>query len=888
MTGRKTPTHNQPASPTAHLTFDDDTRFEYDIAKRRVDVKLGSQSPGTPMRKSQPRAMSPTVDSILLDEVRQREAEAQHFEKQLNTAKKKITHDMDHVRQAVMLLRHSISTGGTQAEIALASQNAVDILEEIKGEADVLPAFDDRLRQRIEDHEQAKARITEARKLLDAPGTDDDKETRLMDFITRHELAAVAADGVKQQHTKKVMSLTKQLCDVQAQLARTEDVVNQKNEQLKAAHEALAHTGVQLAAVTDTTKELSRIQEEKQELTNQLHMLRDDLAMKEKKIRGLMKEVEVNNTAADKLKMEELKNQELSEINANMSQELMQLKQLAQDQEIQIMHLQGDNDANRMALEETARRADELHKMHTLNMTEKERSRQRAEENSSQLQNAMHRMRSLEDELSASEQRVAKLTNQLQTSVLEVKELSDSVKDLTATLEARNLELATASSTASALRTENASLRESVKLEQSERIQCQRDNNTLSEKLKALTKEIDDLTQRFREKESLESIQQEDIFKKDTQAEMLVKQLREKIAEAERREREFSTKEIDMKKQLASLHERECMLQHMEKELIARKSELGHSVVNNTIANSKISEMTQLCEAKDAEIAELRGTNAVLSERLRNLEVDYEEGITNKGQLEQIIEMVRGQLQDNTTQFGILTEDLQATRNRLDAELAQREIFEDQLRSLTETNANLSLQNKSLESESVRLLAANEAQDANLAAKNDALMYQRQQQESEIQELHRQLAEARTLADQVRHHEMIAQRCEKRAEESRRESQAATELIKEIQKDLVHRQAQSDEAVRNASNLWSAIARLGRKFDEYERGQFENKAKPVHEKFEDASSFLRYIRGWWSMYKDKDPASDVRSVTAATIRTLMSPGRQNRLEHEVLHEGYLS
>eukprot|EP01064_Diplonema_japonicum_P030538 TRINITY_DN5214_c0_g1_i2.p2 TRINITY_DN5214_c0_g1~~TRINITY_DN5214_c0_g1_i2.p2 ORF type:complete len:465 (+),score=139.52 TRINITY_DN5214_c0_g1_i2:1631-3025(+) len=455
------------------------------------------------------------------------------------------------------------------------------------------------------------------------------------------------------------------------------------------------------------------------------------------------------------------------------------------------------------------------------------------------------------------------------------------MKEMSAAHDTKNLELATANTTIEALRSENASLRESVKSEQAEKIRCQRDNAALSDRIKTLTSENDDLTQRFREKESLEAIQQEDLFRKDTQAEVLVKQLREKTEEVVKKERELNTKDIETKKRLATLDEREAALQNMEREIIARRSELGHSMVNNTITNSKIAEMTQLAEAREAECAELRCSNAVLQEKMRTLEIDREEEINNKIQLEQVIEMVRNQLQDNTTQFAALTEDLQVTRQRLDTELAQRDIFEEQLRSSSDSNANLQLQNKNLEAEAMRLLSANEALEAGNQYKNEALMQTKQVHDSEMTEMHRQLAESNALAEQMRHQEMLAQRNERRAEECRKESNAATDIIKDIQKELVHKQAQSDDAMRNASNLWSAIARLGRKFDEYEKMMLQgNKCnKAVHEKFEDASSFLRYIRGWWSMYKDKDPSQGegpLRSVTVASTSRMMSPGRLGR------------
>ena len=146
--------------------------------------------------------------------------------------------------------------------------------------------------------------------------------------------------------------------------------------------------------------------------------------------------------------------------------------------------------------------------------------------------------------------------------------------------------------------------------------------------------------------------------------------------------------------------------------------------------------------------------------------------------------------------------------------------------------------------------------ELNLQRKNDALIQQKLLFETETAELHRKVAEGRSMGDQARHQEVISQRAEKRAEDSRNEAVAMSAMMKDLQKDLVHKQAQLDDATRNAANLWSAIARLGRKFDDHERTNVLRTNRAIHDKFEDACSFLRYIRGWWSMYKDKDPQPD--------------------------------
>ncbi|KAJ9454302.1 hypothetical protein DIPPA_20019, partial [Diplonema papillatum] len=108
------------------------------------------------------------------------------------------------------------------------------------------------------------------------------------------------------------------------------------------------------------------------------------------------------------------------------------------------------------------------------------------------------------------------------------------------------------------------------------------------------------------------------------------------------------------------------MLHSMEAELISKRQELGHTAVNNTIYSSKIAELTQLLEGKEIELAEVKSENIILAEKLRSLEVDHEEDIQKRIQLEQVVELVREQLSENTVQFGALTDDLQATRARLD------------------------------------------------------------------------------------------------------------------------------------------------------------------------------------------------------------------------------
>ena len=154
-----------------------------------------------------------------------------------------------------------------------------------------------------------------------------------------------------------------------------------------------------------------------------------------------------------------------------------------------------------------------------------------------------------------------------------------------------------------------------------------------------------------------------------------------------------------------------------------------------------------------------------------------------------------------------------------------------------------------------RLSIAVDTLELNLQRKSEQLIQQKLEHETEAAHLTRAASEARTLGEHARHQDVILQRNERRIEESKREAASVTETLKELQKDLVHRQARLDDALRNAANLWSAIARLGRKFDEYERIATVQATRPVHDKYEDACSFLRYIRGWWSMYKDKDPSA---------------------------------
>ena len=298
-----------------------------------------------------------------MDEVKQREAELQQLEKRVEASQKQKVHDHDHVKQAVMLMRHVLQgSPASTGEYLLAAQNVLDILEEVKGD-DTLPCFDDRLRQRVDDHEQAKARILESKTAFDG-ATAEDKEFRLGDLVTKLELGAIAAEGVKKQHTKKVMALTKELCDRQAERARMDEALKTKAEQLRAAHEALAHTTSQLAAVTDTTKEVSRLQEDKQKLDEQIAALRDEVTACGRKIRSQAQAIEANDGLSEKLRAAELRAASLADSDEKQAAEgavlrarIEELEQEAQGLQEHLGERHAEVEDARAALAEAGREA---------------------------------------------------------------------------------------------------------------------------------------------------------------------------------------------------------------------------------------------------------------------------------------------------------------------------------------------------------------------------------------------------------------------------------------------------------------------------------------------------------------------------------------------------
>eukprot|EP01061_Rhynchopus_euleeides_P005961 TRINITY_DN15051_c0_g1_i4.p1 TRINITY_DN15051_c0_g1~~TRINITY_DN15051_c0_g1_i4.p1 ORF type:complete len:1044 (+),score=437.84 TRINITY_DN15051_c0_g1_i4:63-3194(+) len=908
------------------------TNAEYAAMQR----KTTSFSPSRVVPPGQ--AQDVPLDTILLDEVKQREAEVGQLEKRVSAATLKASQNYDFVKQANSVLRSVIqSTPTSAAEYMLLAQNVLEILDEVKGE-EPLQGYDDRLRQRIDDHEQAKARILESRSAIDGMSLED-KVFHLQNLVAKYELAAVAGEGVKKQHTKKVMSLTRQLCDKQAEQALTDDALKQKADQLKGAHDALAHAAAQLAAVTDTTKELSRLQEEHQQLQQKLCAHDDVITARDRKIKNLMQEAEEKSDLLDKLRASETRCLELSETASRASNDVRALQNRVAEQDSHIQSLDADLAAHAEALDSARDQASDLSRLNDAARAELEKTRQHSTAASNDRSQIGKRIERLERELRESESRVINLTDQLHASVKETQHLGDSLKALATEHDATNLEFATTRASAESAREECISVKETLRAEQDEKGLLKRDLEVLRSKHASMVREHEDLLQKMVGKESLEAIHQEDLMKKDMQADMLMRRLSEREDELERRERLQASKDIELRKRLMSHTEREEKLQLMEKELISRRQELGHSVVSNTITTSKIVELSQLLESKEAELADLKSSNSVLMETVRSLEVDREQEMERTSQLEQVAEMVRGQLQENTLQFGALTEDLQSTRQRLETEMAQHELLDEQVRTLSDANVSLTAQAKHLEAESTRLSVAVETLELNLQRKSDALIQQKLDHENTLQfgaltedlqstrqrletemaqhelldeqvrtlsdanvsltaqakhleaestrlsvavetlelnlqrksdaliqqkldhenetaELHRRVSEGKAFGDQARHHEVLLQRSEKRAEDANREAVAVTTMMKEVQKELVHRQAQLDDSMRNSSNLWSAIARLGRKFDEHESNNTLRTNRPVHDKYEDACSFLRYIRGWWSMYRDKDPTME--------------------------------
>ena len=252
-------------------------------------------------------------------------------------------------------------------------------------------------------------------------------------------------------------------------------------------------------------------------------------------------------------------------------------------------------------------------------------------------------------------------------------------------------------------------MKETLRSEQDENAVLKRELDGLRTKHATMMREHEEITHKMLERESLDTIHQEDLLRKDAHADQLLRGLTEREEEVEKKNRQMQVKEIDLRKKLASNAEREEKLHGMEKELIARRQELGHSSVSATITNSKLIELSSLLESKEAELGDLSVANSTMLESLRTLEIDREQEMERTSQLEQVVEMVRGQLQENTVQFGALTEDLQTTRQRLDnvcppasfltypknpQELAQHEVLEEQIRSLSEVNASVMVQNK--------------------------------------------------------------------------------------------------------------------------------------------------------------------------------------------------
>ena len=427
----------RPLSPTAH------TDVPLDAYVPLIDSKFA-----TPHHR------------ILMDEVKQREAEVGQLNRRLDAANRKAVHDYDHVKQATHLLRHALNNktpGGSAGEYMLVAQSALEVLDDVKGE-DAVPGFDDRLRQRMDDHEQAKARILDSRATFDSASLEE-KVAHLQDLLTKHELAAVAADGVKKNHTKKVMVLTKQLCEKQADHARTETALDQKVDQLKASHEALAHATAQLAAMTDTTKELAKVQEQCQQQQETLCGFNDEITSRDRKIKSLTQDLTEKEGVADKLRASEVRCAEVSEDFGRASNELRIMQNKLVEADTQIKSLDVGLSAHAEALDTARDQVSELSRNNEMLTAELEKTRQRTLAESNGRAHVTKRTEALEKDLREyatytadyipcfgntqqlithtthrSEHRVAKLTDQLQASVKETQRLSDSVKVLVCSL----------------------------------------------------------------------------------------------------------------------------------------------------------------------------------------------------------------------------------------------------------------------------------------------------------------------------------------------------------------------------------------------------------------------------------------------------------------------
>ena len=825
---------------------------EEDAAKRRVEARIGSQSP---RHHSHNDSSNLPLDQILIDEVKQRDIELDFLSKRYEILQKKSSFDGDLAKQAVALLKSGIANApGNYAEssYALTAQNVLDILEDIRCD-ESLPGFDDRLRQRIDQYESARNRIIDARIVLDTISTPAERESKLLDVIASHELAAAASEGVKKQQTKKVMGLTKQLCDKQASQKRTEQQVDNKKSQLAAAHEALAQMTAQLAAVTDTTKEVSKLQEEKQETNEIVCNLKSKACRADHRISNLLSEVESLKKQNEKLVLTESKVAELGEQNVTMGQDVHSLRSVAEEQEKQVMQLQEEL---RSKMSSVSTLEEELTKTRhglAVKTTESEALRKRLQETETGFVAESNSAAGLKIEFERSEDRVVTLTKELRESATEVESLSIRLRDMSASVDEANLGLATTDKAYAKIKTDNFEFRESNKGLQLETQRAQRDASEANRKLGEVSRTLDELKLKMAEKEALASIEQDDQHKRDMENESVSKSLRDRELELEGKERGITAREIEIRQMTQTISEREHVLLSMEKELSAKRQQLGHTQVDSAISESKNIELTQLLSNRENETNELRREVQMLSEANQTFSHDRRLHLEQIGQLEHAVTIVRSQLEDNTIQFNTLTDDLQSTRDKYDHEVTQHRLLEDQLRMTTDVNTETMVQNKNIDADNSRLTAANEILEATLSRKNDQIEVLKSERDHGMEELTKKLIEANTIIESLRVAEECSVRNEKRAEQSQQDAISATDMLKTVQRELIVKQAQVDDVTRNSSNLWSAIARLGKKFDEYEKLHHRSD-KPVHDRFEEASSFLRYIRGWWSMYKNKDPS----------------------------------